>query len=360
MFCTRCHRRYDDPSVTACPRDGAPLTDLPGDVRIKQTPTTQTGAILGGRYKIRGLLGKGGMARVYLADDLSRNTVVAVKVMHRDQARDRVACERFLREARAATQIGHPNIIETIEVGQQADGAPYLVLEFLFGEALGDLLRRDEVVEPAFALPLLKQAASALGAAHRAKIIHRDIKPDNLFLVGERGDPYALKVVDFGLAKLTEGSLTKTGTAVGTIEYMPPEQMMTDPLDGRADQYALGVVMYRMFTGVLPFRFTDDSELLAHHLIVPPPRPAQVRPGVAPELEAVILRTLRKVPANRYASMEALVEDIERLLGERPGPVEASAPGAVRDVFVPRGPLGMNAAPYFYRRLGLEPPWSAR
>jgi serine/threonine-protein kinase len=323
-----------------------------GVVRIME------GMVFGGRYQISGLLGQGGMSRVFLAKDLESGEVVALKLLHTDKAKDKLACERFVREARAAEQIGHPNIIRTLDFGDH-EGMPFLVLEFLFGESLGDLLRRDDVVEPSFGLGLLVQAASALQAAHARKIIHRDIKADNLFLVGERGAPYELKVVDFGLAKLSEGSLTATGTAVGTMEYMAPEQILIDPLDGRADQYSLGIVMYRMFTGRLPFENDDDAKLLAHHLIVPAPKASQVKPGLDKRLEAVISRLLRKHPKNRYPSMQVLVEDLERLLGERRGDLFATTPLVEKDVFVPRGPLGMNAAPFFYRTLGLAPPWKA-
>ncbi len=358
MFCTRCLRRYEEPVPAACPEDGAPLADAPSTGRIHTTPTIMEGMVFGGRYEIRGLLGQGGMGRVFLARDTEKGSVVALKLLHTDKAKDKLACERFVREARAAEQIGHPNIIRTLEFGEH-DGTPFLVLEFLFGESLGDLLRRDDVVDPSFGLGLVVQAASALQAAHARKIIHRDIKADNLFLVGERGAPYELKVVDFGLAKLSEGSLTATGTAVGTMEYMAPEQILIDPLDGRADQYSLGVVMYRMFTGRLPFENEDDAKLLAHHLIVPAPKPSVVKRGFDPRLEAVILRLLRKHPKNRYPSMQILVEDLERILGERRGELFAATPLAERDVFVPRGPLGMNAAPFFYRTLGLVPPWKA-
>src|SRR5580692_3812721 len=146
---------------------------------------------------------------------------------------------------------------------------------------------------------MMARAASALAAAHRAGIIHRDVKPDNLFLVGERGAPYTLKVVDFGMAKLTEASsLSQSGMALGMLAYIAPEQALADPVDGRTDVYGLGVVLYRTVTGKLPFEAPDDARLVAAHLFAAPPRPSLVKPGLDPRLEAVILNAMRKRPEN--------------------------------------------------------------
>ncbi len=169
---------------------------------------------------------------------------------------------------------------------------------------------------------MMARAASALAAAHRAGIIHRDVKPDNLFLVGERGAPYTLKVVDFGMAKLSEASsLSVAGMALGTLQYIAPEQALADPVDGRTDVYGLGVVLYRMLTGKMPFEANDDATLVAHHLFTPAPLPSLVKPGIDPRLEAVILTAMRKRPENRYPSMTAVEEDLERILGQRDGAV---------------------------------------
>src|SRR5262249_11507306 len=157
-------------------------------------------------------------------------------------------------------------------------GSPYLVLEFLFGESLGDLLRRDQVLDADIALPILGQTASGLAAAHEAGIVHRDVKPGNLYLLGEPGDPYAVEILDFGLAKLSASStLTAAGVAVGTIEYMAPEQAVSDTADARSDIYGLGVVMYRMFTGALPFQGKEEGEILAQQLLAQPPPPSDLR-----------------------------------------------------------------------------------
>ena len=294
---------------------------------------------------MRGLIGRGGMARVYLAEDVTTKRPVAVKILNRDVAAHRVARERFLREIEVAASIGHPNVVEVLDAGERPDGAPFIVLEFLHGESLGELLRRDGSVEEAFAVPMFARAAAGLAAAHKAGIIHRDVKPDNLVLVGERGAPYSLKVVDFGMAKLMEGGkLSQTGMTVGTLSYIAPEQAVGDPVDARTDVYGLGIVMYRAVTGRLPFDTVDDALLIAHHLFVPPRPPRLVKPGLDRRLEAVIVTALRKRPENRYPTMALLLEDLERILGQRAGEV---APGPIRqdpDRYQPVGAIGRDAA----------------
>ncbi len=322
-YCPRCHRTYEDPARRFCPEDGAALSDAPQVQNLRARPTKEIGAILDGRYEVKGLIGRGGMARVYLAEDVHTRRAVAVKILNRDIARDRVARERFLREIEVAASIGHPNVVQVLDAGERpGGGAPFIVLEFLHGESLGDLLRRDGHVEDAFTVPMMARAASALAAAHRAGIIHRDVKPDNLFLVGERGAPYSLKVVDFGMAKLTEAaSLSQTGMALGTLAYIAPEQALGDPVDARTDVYGLGVVIYRMVTGQLPFDAPQDPTLVAQHLFATPRRPLALKPSVDPRLEAVILNAIRKRPENRYPTMAALGDDLDRILGQRDGAV---------------------------------------
>ena len=357
MFCARCHREYDA-GHRFCPYDGTELVSAPQTDLFRCRPTRQKGTILGGRYEVRGYLGKGAMARVYLAEDQTNQRPVAIKVLESAHVRTSRTRERFLREAMAAAMIGHPNIVKVLDTGQRADGAPFLVMEYLFGESLGDCLRRDIRLEADIALPVLRHAASGLAAAHRAGIVHRDVKPDNIFLVGEPGDPYAVKVLDFGLAKIqAQSGLTAFGVAVGTVEYMAPEQVVSDRPDPRTDIYGLGVVMFRAFTGELPFPRVDDSDLLAHQLITRPPRPSERREGLDRTVEAVILKAICKRPENRYVSMDALIEDLERLAGDRRGRLIAQDPlAAPDDVYVPRGPFAKNATAYFYKKLRMIPP----
>ncbi|MCC6557357.1 MAG: serine/threonine protein kinase [Polyangiaceae bacterium] len=357
MFCARCHRVYDA-GHRFCPYDGAELAHAAHIDFFRCRPTRQRGLVLGDRYEIRGYLGKGAMARVYLALDRVTRGAVAIKVLESAHVRTTRTRERFIREARAAAMIGHPNIVKILDTGQRSDGAPYLVMEYLFGEPLGDWFRREKRMDADIALPVLRQAAAGLAAAHRAGIVHRDVKPDNIFLVGEPGDPYGVKVLDFGLAKIhAQSGLTVTGVAVGTVEYMAPEQVVSDRPDPRTDVYGLGVVMFRAFTGELPFPRSDDSDLLARQLVTPPPRPSERRKDVDRAIEAVILKAIRKRPENRYASMDAFIEDLERLAGDRRGKLIAHEPlAAADDVYVPRGAFARNATAYFYKKLGVDPP----
>lgn len=359
MFCARCHREYDAVH-RFCAYDGTQLIEAPRIELFRSRPSRHRGTVLGDRYEVRGYLGKGAMARVYLAEDRETGRPVAIKVLESAHMRTRRTRERFLREAKAAAMIGHPNIVKVLDAGQRSDGLPYLVMEYLFGESLGDFLRRDQRMDVDIGVPVLRHAASGLLAAHEAGIIHRDVKPDNIFLVGEPGDPYGVKVLDFGLAKIhAQSGLTVAGVAVGTVEYMAPEQVVADRADGRTDVYGLGVVMYRTFTGALPFPRTgdDDADLLARQLAAVPPRPSERFEGVDPAVEAVILKTLRKRPDNRYRTMADLIHDLDRLGGPRRRRLIADAPlEAPADVYRPRGAFARNATVHFYKRLGLPPP----
>jgi eukaryotic-like serine/threonine-protein kinase len=358
MFCVRCHRHLEADHLY-CPHDGEPLVQEPSIEMFRGKPTKQMGLILGSRYEVRGFIGKGAMARVYLAEDLTTSQPVAVKVLDKAHVKNDRLHERFVREARAATSIGHPNIVKLFDIGLGADGAPYLVMEFLFGESLGDWLRREKVMSPAVGLPIVLQVASGLSAAHHARIIHRDVKPDNIFLVGEPGSPYAVKIVDFGFAKLeVEGTSTQTGVAVGTIEYMAPEQAVSDRTDRRTDVYGLGAVMYRMFTGHLPFEAKEEVLLLAHQLAVTPVLPRDRAPelDLDPRIEAVIVKAMRKRRESRYKSMDAFAEDVERLLGQSADDLAADGEAPADDTFIPESPFAISAARFLYRKLGKTPP----
>jgi serine/threonine-protein kinase len=361
MFCPCCHRRYPDDEFQFCPYDGGRLAAKLSVDAVPSLPTPAAGQVLAGRYALRGFIGKGAMAHVYLAQDLHTGDPVAIKVLEARVARDERARDRLRREALAASTVGHPNIVKVLEVSQRDDGAPFLVMEFLFGESLGSLLRREGRLTPDMALPVGLRAASALAAAHRAGIIHRDVKPDNIFLVGAPGDPYGVRLLDFGLAKLyAQHALTQAGIVVGTPEYMAPEQVVADPCDARTDVYGIGMVLYRMLAGSLPFADEPSSDLLAKQLLCEPPPPASRGAELSPELEQLVLTTLRKHPENRYSTMDDVVEDLERLLGDRPGAVEPWPLAHRPDVYRPRSSVARQAATFFYKRLGRKPPtWDA-
>jgi serine/threonine-protein kinase len=327
--------------------------------RIRSTPTQNVGDIIGNRYQIRGLLGQGGMARVFLALDRATSLPVALKVLDLKHLKEPRARARFILEAKAVAKAVHPNIVKVLDVGLHTDGGPFLVMEFLFGESLGEWLRRNRVMSPEIGIPFATQIASGIAAAHREGIIHRDVKPDNIFLIGEKGHPHEIKLVDFGLAKLAEHpGMTQAGVAVGTVEYMAPEQVVSDPADPRTDVYGLGVVLYRMFTGRLPFTGNDDLELLGHHLASDPDPPALGSAYPGPWLEAVILKTLRKRPENRYPSMDLLAEDLAKLAAPlRPGAyLNAVRPIELPDVYSPKSVFAATASNFLYMKVGKTPP----
>jgi serine/threonine-protein kinase len=356
MFCPRCFRRYKDDHLF-CPHDGMKLSAGPDIKRIKSKPTEHVGTLVGkGRYQVRGLLGKGGMAEVFLAQDRSTGEPVAVKILNARHIKEPTKRARFLLEATAGAKVVHDNLLKVLDVGLQEDGAPYLVMEFLFGESLGEWLRRERVMSPEMGVPLVRQIAAGLAAAHRQGVIHRDVKPGNIFLLGEKGQPYAAKVVDFGFAKLADfRGLTQAGMAVGTIEYMAPEQCVGDQPDARTDIYGVGVLMYRMFTGRLPFSHKDDAVLLAHHVLKTPPALDLGSEGPLSRLEAVILKALRKRPENRHPTMDALVEDLDRYVAPS-GPPWATQPIQMPDTYAPKTPFAINTANYFYKLLDMTPP----
>lgn len=347
MICPTCQRVFTDPAARFCTEDGAPLAEpakgfpAPPAIRVAKVQATgESGAIVNGRYAIRGFVGEGGMARVYLAEDTSTGGQVALKILRREQAGNRLSRERFLREIDVAKSLQHPGVARIFDAGERADRCPFLVLEFLSGEPMGAVLERERCFSEPCALEWMREATSALDAAHRAGVIHRDVKPDNLFLTADG----RLKVVDFGFAKLKEGAVTASGMTLGTVPYMAPEQILADPVDGRTDVYGLGVTMFHMLTGSLPFDAESDAQLVAQHLYAPPPPPSSRHPGLDPRIDRVVLAAMRKRPENRYASMAALLEDIERLLGRRQGDVSAPALAVEPDVYEPRNPMSRTAA----------------
>jgi eukaryotic-like serine/threonine-protein kinase len=291
------------------------------DEEARRTADPLVGRVLDSKYELVARLGEGGMGAVYRARRLHIGDEVAVKVLHRRLLAEEGAAERFRREARAAAQLQHPNVVTIHDFCEErADGAPaYIVMELVRGVSLRDLLRREGRLAEARAAALMGDVCAAVGQAHRQGVTHRDLKPDNVIVVppaSEGGREFA-KVVDFGIAKLRGGTgplaLTRTGALIGTPYYMSPEQCRGENTDARADVYSLGAMLYEMLTGAPPFRADNLADLFAKQLTeAPPPFPARLR--VNPALERVCLRALAKDPDQRQEDASALSREIQSAL----------------------------------------------
>ena len=309
--------------------------------------------LLGDRYKVHGYLTRGATARVYLAEDIIEKIPVAIKMLAPESIKSHDLSVRLLREADALRDIDHPNVVRVLDSGETLGGVPYLVLEALPGETLGDYLRRLGTPPFELSLELVRQAAQGLCAAHRAGIVHRDVKPDNFVLVGPTDEPYGLKLIDFGMAKVDgSGGSSGTHTILGTVEYMAPEQILAEPVDARTDVYAMGVVMFRLFTGHLPFETSAPADLLRHQLFSAMPPPSWLNDRLDSRVEAMILASSRKHPDNRYADMQRLLDDLDALIGVTTGEVSVPAPRIVPDVYSPSTLRGTEALTILAEKFG--------
>jgi hypothetical protein len=292
---------------------------------------TVLGTLLGGRYRLDAQIGRGGMSTVYRAFDIVLERPVAIKLMHREIASDSDQLERFRREARSVAQLSHPHVVTVIDAGEELSpdgahsavaggvGTPYIVLEYVEGETLKDLIRRDGPLEIPQAIAYAIEIARALGAAHERLIVHRDVKPQNVLISVEGG----AKITDFGIARtLTEEGLTIAGRVLGTTDYVSPEQALGQPVTGQSDLYSLGVVLYEMLTGEVPFRGESPVAVAMRHVREEVPDVQLLRPAVSAATAAVLDRAVAKDLANRYpdaTSMVAALEDVLAIEASRSG-----------------------------------------
>jgi serine/threonine-protein kinase len=270
-----------------------------------------------GSFRLIRKLGGGGMGTVYLGEHTLIGSKVAVKFLHEHFASNEALVQRFLAEARAVNLIGHENIINIFDMNVLPPRRYYLVMEYLEGQPLAALLGRP--VAPTVAVPILTQVCDALQAAHGHGVIHRDLKPENIFLVRHDRTPYFVKVLDFGIAKLLDRDLapaqTSMGTLLGTPEYMAPEQWTEQPVDGRTDLYALGVIAYTLLTGRRPFNGNGVGELLQAHLKQVPPPPHRLNSEVPAALSEAVMRALAKRPEDRFQTAADMRAALEQAMG---------------------------------------------
>lgn len=276
----------------------------------------QSGHVFGDRFRVERLIAAGGMGFVYMATDLEQQQLVALKIMRSTLQRDPVAIERFKREVRTIKRLMHPNTIELIDYGVTEDGFMFLVMEWLHGKDLREIMRIKRRLSPITATRVALQVCWSLSEAHQKGIIHRDLKPENIFIMHNPGPHLRIKVVDFGLAKVVSGpesaeQITRGGVVCGTPEYMSPEQAKGEPLDGRSDVYALGCVMYAMLEGDAPYRGKKALDVAMMHINNPFP-PMNEKIPLA--LREIIMKCVEKKASSRYADVNDLAAALEAFL----------------------------------------------
>jgi serine/threonine protein kinase len=298
----------------------------PGD------PAHLIGSVIDGRYEVLELVGEGGMGVVYRARQTSIDRIVAIKMLSGELAPDRGWVQRFESEARACSRLQHPNTIRMFDFGQTRDGQLFMAMEYLDGISLRQVIAGQAPLDPMRVLHIVGQCCASLSEAHNLDIIHRDIKPDNVFLLDLPGSSDHVKLLDFGVAKMKLGAdiATQIGVVFGSPQYMSPEQGRAEPLTPASDLYSVGIVAYEMLTGSVPFDDSVPTQVLPRHGQAPvPPLPAFVPAPV----QQLVMRALEKDPSRRYTSAAAMLADVHAILG-----------AAQSGPFVPHPPASAHAA----------------
>jgi tRNA A-37 threonylcarbamoyl transferase component Bud32 len=315
----------------------------------------EIGSILGGRYRLIELLGQGGMATIFRALDTQLGRDVAVKLLRPEYLRDPDFGSRFRQEAQNAASLSHPNVVTVYDYGEDPSG-PYIVMEFVDGEDLATILRRNGYLPPAQAARIAAAVARALEAAHARGIVHRDVKPGNV-LIGRDG---RVKVVDFGIARaIAEAQMTLPGTTLGSVHYFSPEQARGEPTTAASDIYALGIVLFEMLTGSRPWEGDSAASVALARLSGPTPDPALLRPGLPPDIAAIDRKALALAPADRFAFAGAMADALERTIppttGAGAGAAAAAGVGVAAAGVARANPTVVAYPPDAYASLDDEP-----
>ena len=307
-ICPKCQSQFEQ-SVAFCPFDGQQLA-------ISSNQDLLVGRLIDYKYQLHECIAKGGTGSVYRGTHLQLNMPIAIKILHPETANDFTSVERYRREAYAAMQIRHPNAIAVMDFGVTPDGLVYVVMEFLLGKTLRQKIKENRYPSLLEVNEIMLQICAAVSVAHKHKIIHRDLKPENIF-VNRTGDQEVIKVLDFGIAKFKDIAaeehalqLTRQGVVIGTPYYMSPEQCYGKEVDARSDIYSLGIMLYELLAGRLPFLGQSHTAIAvkqAHEM----PRPIyEIRPNIPSVLNAVVMRALEKSPNSRTASIEVFVQEL--------------------------------------------------
>jgi len=318
------------------------------------SPTPLADSLIDERYRVHGLVGEGATSKVYLCTDetLHDREPVVVKHLSPGKATTEALIRRFAVEAEALERLEHPSVVRLLRHSVPPEGDAYLVMEALTGETLGEYLLRNPLPPTDLALMIARQVAVALLTVHQSGLLHRDVKPDNLFLLGPKGAPYGVKIIDFGMAQLSLGtSTTEPDLVLGTAAYMAPEQVMAERVDERTDIYAFGIVLFRLFSGQLPFSGAEGVNLLCHQVFSEVPSLSSVVANVDPRIEGLVRRATRKHPENRTPNVGMMLAELESILGFHNLPVAPHPPlRVVPDHYSPTSPEGRRATSLLVHR----------
>jgi serine/threonine protein kinase len=331
--CPRCRRTYEE-GVRFCPVDGALVSQVVHDPNV--------GRVLMGQFELREIAGRGAMGTVYRAYQRTMDRIVAVKVLRSEIVKEPGVLKRFLREARAAARLQHPNIVTVHMVGETEDGVPYLVMEHIDGVSLEAICEAQGPQPLPRTISFGRQIASALSEAHSLGIVHRDLKPANILVTDRSRTADLVKVLDFGIAKLVhadadQSMMTADGTIFGTPHYIAPEQASGGDVDHRVDLYSLGCILFRLTTGVLPFEGTQSMQVVLKHLREEPPRPRSIDPSISPAMEELILSCLDKSRSKRPDDADAIIAALDRIEADARRPKSERLAPVISRVATPSG-----------------------